>query len=266
MTEAEKILGNPENIVWYLVGKKKPFTQADIQKAVEERLSKDNISYEKSTIRKIRKKIKEKARKIGKDENGNHLYWMKIQNYKKKYNKNFLHPIICSSESNEWKSAAQEWKVIYYGEVEGTTCICGKEEIKYVSGILNCLNGNELYPIGSCCIKKFKSEEMNEDIRAYKKVFNKISNGKSKLKQTVNKGASIKFTARLFSEELINYLNKKEILSNSDRQFLLDMRGRRSRNSEQQERINKIIEDFIVPYISGISQDEKITIDRQMLE
>nr|MCR5412960.1 hypothetical protein [Patescibacteria group bacterium] len=167
---------------------------------------------------------------------------------------------------NTWKSAAREWEIIGYERVENDTCICGKEEIKDVYRIRNRLNGNELYPIGSSCVDKFESKEMTKDTDKFKKIYNKISSGKSKLKQTVNKGASIKFTARLFSEELINYLNKKEILSNSDRQFLLDMRGRRSRNSEQQERINKIIEDFIVPYISGISQDEKITIDRQMLE
>lgn len=265
MTEAEKILGNPESIVWYLAYKKKPFTRADIREIVEERTSKDNISYERSEIRKIIKKVKVAARKIGKNQHGNHLYWKPIQN-SQKYTENFLLPVIYSSESNTWKSVAREWEIIGYKRVEEDTCICGKEKIKDVYTIRNRLNGNELYPIGSRCINKFESEEMNEDIHAYEKAFNKISNGISKLKKSVKKGESIKFTSRLFSEELINYLNKKEILSDSDCQFLLDMRGRRSRNSEQQERINKIIEDFIVPYISGISQDEKITIDRQMLE
>ncbi len=265
MTEAEKILGNPENIVWYLSDKKKPFTRSDIKRTVEERLSKDNISYEKSTIRKIRKKVKAAARKIGKNQHGDHLYWKPIQN-SQKYTENFLLPVIYSSESNTWKSAAREWEIIGYERVENDTCICGKEEIKDVYRIRNRLNGNELYPIGSSCINKFESEEMNEDTDKFKKIYNKISSGKSKLKQTVNKGASIRFIARLFSEELIRYLNKKGVLNDSDYQFLLDVRGRRSRNSEQQERINKIIEDFIVPYISGISQDEKITIDRQMLE
>lgn len=265
MTEAEKILGNPENIVWYLSDKKKPFTRSDIKRTVGERLSKDNISYEKSTIRKIRKKVKAAARKIGKNQHGNHLYWKPIQN-SQKYTENFLLPVIYSSESNTWKSAAREWEIIGYERVENDTCICGKEEIKDVYRIRNRLNGNELYPIGSSCVDKFESKEMTKDTDKFKKIYNKISSGKSKLKQSVNKGESIKFTARLFSEELINYLNKKEILSDRDRQFLLNMRGRRSRNSEQQERINKIIEDFIVPYISGISQDEKITIDRQMLE
>ncbi len=257
--EAGEVLG-------HLVEKKKPFTQEDIRKVIEKKISERRKTYDENKLRKIIDEAVEMIRCIGNDQNGNTIYWVKIKNYQKQYKMNFLHPIICSSESNEWKSAAQEWEVMYYGEVEGTTCICGKEEIKYVSGILNRLNGNELYPIGSRCINKFESEEMNEDIHAYEKAFNKISNGISKLKESVKKGESIKFTSRLFSEELINYLNKKEILSDSDCQFLLDMRGRISRNSEQQERINKIIEDFIVPYISGISQDEKIIIDRQMLE
>ncbi len=266
MAEAEKILGKPENIVLHLAGKKEVFTHADIQRAVEERLYKDNISYEEGIIRKIIRKVKERARKIGKDRNGNHLYWIEIQNYKKKYNKNFLHPIICSSESNEWKSAAQEWEIIGYERVEDGTCICGKEKIKDVYKIRNRRNGNELYPIGSSCVDKFESKEMTKDTDKFKKIYNKISNGRSKLKQTVNKGESIRFIARLFSEELIRYLNKKGVLSDSDCQFLFDMRSKRSKNAGEQKRIDEIIDDFIVPHISGLSQDAKIIIDRQMLE
>ena len=265
MTEAEKILGNPVNIVWYLVGKKKPFTRADIKKAVEERLSKDNISYERSEIRKIIKKVKATARKIGKNQYSDHLYWKPIQNYKK-YTENFLLPVIYSSESNEWKSAAQEWEIIGYKRVENDTCICGKEEIKDVYKIRNRRNGNELYPIGSSCIDKFESKEMTKDTNKFKKIYNRISNEIFRQRETAGKGESLKFNTRLFSKELIHYLNKKGVLNDSDCQFLFDMRSKRSKSAEEQKRIDEIIENFIVPYISGLSQDAKIIIDRQMLE
>ena len=78
------------------------------------------------------------------------------------------------------------------------------------------------------------------------------------------KGESIKFTAKLFSEELIRYLNKEGALDDNERLFLLDMRGKR-RNSEQKEQIDKIIDDYIVPYVKKLPQNE-IIINGQMLE
>lgn len=264
-TKADDILGNPKNIVYHLANKKKPFTQNDIQRVVEERISEDGIPYDARKIQEIINRVTSAARCIGNNQNGDDLYWEKIQDCRK-YDKNFLHPIICCSVSQKWKSAAKEWKVIYYGEVEGTTCICGKEEIKYISGIYNRLNGNELYPIGSRCINKFKSEEMNKDINEYKEAFNKISNGISKLKEIVGKGESIKFTARLFSEELIRYLNQKEAIDDNESQFFLDVIGKRYKRSGEREQINKIIESHIVPYIQKLPQNEKIIIDRQMLK
>ncbi|MCR4623388.1 MAG: hypothetical protein K5780_01880 [Alphaproteobacteria bacterium] len=78
------------------------------------------------------------------------------------------------------------------------------------------------------------------------------------------KGESIKFTAKLFSEELIRYLNKEGALDDNERLFLLDMRGKR-RNSEQKEQINEIIENRIVPYVKKLPQNE-IIINGQMLE
>ncbi len=263
-TEIENIQKNPVNIVYHLAHKKKPFTRNDIRRTVEERISKDGIHYSASKIQEIGNKVVQTARHIGNNRNSDDLYWKPIKNYQN-YESKFLYPVIYSSESNKWESAAKEWKVIYYGEDEGNTCICGKEEIKYISRIFNRFNGNELYPIGSRCINKFKSEEMNEDIHACEKAFNKTSNGISKLREILNKGESIKFNAKLFSKELILYLNNKKALDDYDRQFLLEMR-KKERNSEQEEQINKIIKKSIVPYIQQLSRDEKIVIDKQMLE
>ncbi|MBO6055961.1 MAG: hypothetical protein J6P84_03195 [Alphaproteobacteria bacterium] len=259
MTEAEDILG-------CLVMEKKTFTRSDILRVIEEKFSEYKVSFDNNKLRKTTNEVIAMTRSIGNDQNGDVLYWVKIHNYQKRYKNNFLHPIICSSVSDEWESAAHEWEVIYYGEDEGNTCICGKEDIKYISGIYNRINGNELYPIGSRCINKFKSEKMNKDIHAYEKAFNKISNGISKLRETIGKGESIKFTARLFSEELIRYLNKEGALDDNERQFLLDMTGKRYKRSGEREQINEIIESRIVPYIQNSPQNKKIRIDRQMLK
>ena len=265
MTEAEKIQGNPDNIAYHLVNKKKPFTQNDMWEVVEERISKDGIPYDASKILEITNIVAAAARCIGNKPNGNRLYWAKIQNHQK-YSKNFLHPIICCSVSEKWESAAQEWEIIGYERVEKDTCICGKEEIKDIYTIRNRCNGNELYPIGSRCINKFKSEKMNEDINVYKKVSDKIFNGISRLRETVDRGESIKFNIRLFSKEFIRYLNIKRVLIDSDYQFLLEMLRKRYKRSGEREQINNIIEDFIVPYVRELPRDVKITVDSQMLE
>ncbi len=259
MTKAEDILG-------CLVMEKKTFTRSDILRVIEEKFSECKVSFDNNKLGKTTNEVIAMTRSIGNDRNGDDLYWVKIHNYQKRYKNNFLHPIICSSVSNEWESVAREWEITVYERVEEDTCICGKEEIKDIYTIRNRINGNELYPIGSRCINKFKSEKMNKDIHAYEKAFNKISNGISKLRETIGKGESIKFTARLFSEELIRYLNKEGALDDNERQFLLDMTGKRYKRSGEREQINEIIENRIVPYIQNSPQNKKIRIDRQMLK
>lgn len=68
----------------------------------------------------------------------------------------------------DFNIAILEWIVIKYMEydqeehsnAESYQCICGKEDIKYLSVIYNKHNGNRLDPIGSVCIKKYFPEEV----------------------------------------------------------------------------------------------------------
>jgi hypothetical protein len=43
-----------------------------------------------------------------------------------------------------------------------TDCICGKQHIKFVFTIANRENGNELYPVGSSCVRKVGRDDMDE--------------------------------------------------------------------------------------------------------
>ena len=262
MTEEEKIF----EIIRDLAKKKKTFSKADILRTVEERISKDRVRYNASKIQEIGNKVIQAARHIGNNGSGDDLYWRPIHNYQKNYKGNFLHPIRYSSESKKLNLAIQEWDKIEEYEVDEEECICGKKEIKHVNKIRNRRNGNELYPIGSCCIGKFAPKEMAENYNACKRMANKISTKILRLRETIDKGEPIKFNARLFSEEFIRYLNENEVFKNdSDYSLLLEMRNKR-RNSEKKEQIDKIIKEYIVPYIQRLPRDEKIVIDRQMLE
>lgn len=263
-TEIENIQKNPVNIVYHLAHKKKPFTRNDIRRTVEERISKDGIHYSASKIQEIGNKVVQTARHIGNNRNSDDLYWKPIKNYQN-YESNFLYLILYSSESKEWNLAIQEWDKIEEYEVDEEECICGKKEIKYVTKIRNRRNGNELYPIGSCCIEKFAPKEMAENYNACKRMAHKISKKILRLRETIDKGESIKFNARLFSEEFIRYLNEEGALRDHGCQFLLEMRNKR-RTLEQKEKINEIIKKSIDPYIRKLPQDKKIVIDRPMLE
>lgn len=80
-----------------------------------------------------------------------------------------------SVEKSDWSKAALEWTVLSLNRVESdSTCICGKQHIMYVSTIQNLVTGEQLYPIGSECIKKFKNPFMDNELKRLKKEEKKL--------------------------------------------------------------------------------------------
>jgi hypothetical protein len=63
-------------------------------------------------------------------------------------------------------TARFEWDISDFSNYN-TDCICGKNHIVNVYTIQNKINGNFLTPIGSECIKKFKVEKLEEDMKIY---------------------------------------------------------------------------------------------------
>ena len=74
-----------------------------------------------------------------------------------RYVQNLIVRVIDASEADTWENAVQEWEIVDCEEDEDLTesCVCGKEELRYLFTIRNVYNGNLLFPIGSSCIKKF---------------------------------------------------------------------------------------------------------------
>ena len=62
-----------------------------------------------------------------------------------------------------------DWDEDYYLE---TSCLCGKENLRYLFTITNRENGNRLEPIGSQCIKKFERKDLNEKQQFMKNYLN----------------------------------------------------------------------------------------------
>ena len=90
-----------------------------------------------------------------------------------KYYENLLSVVLDSSKSSSWEEAVLEWGVSDWDEDEEmeTSCLCGKENIRYLFTIENTLTGLELEPIGSQCIKKFEREDLTDLTVTYEKLF-----------------------------------------------------------------------------------------------
>lgn len=89
------------------------------------------------------------------------------------YFQTLIKDVLDNSESEYWEDAVTEWEIVDVEEDERLeeSCICGKEHLRYLFTIQNQLNGNELYPIGSSCIKKFEREDLKLQVDVKEQLF-----------------------------------------------------------------------------------------------
>lgn len=119
---------------------------------------------------------------------------------KSQYFKNLIKVVVDNSESKDWKSAVDEWKIIDVVEdekLEGS-CICGKEHLRYLFTIKNEENGRKLYPIGRLCIKKFERKELKDEVNIKEQLF--------KLLHAVEDNEFLQLSSEYFSRKLLHYL------------------------------------------------------------
>lgn len=136
--------------------------------------------------------------------------------------------IINLSTAKSWYAAKAEWSLdrIYMNN-DTQNCPCG-HVIKEVCVIRNSMNGNET-EVGNVCVYKF----MAIDSRSLFDSFRRVSSGASKT----------------FSEDMIAYARRHNLISNWDVTFYLDIRTKRrltERQLAQKNRINGQILTFVV--------------------
>lgn len=170
------------------------------------------------------------------------------------YYTNLLRKVIEASESDNWESAVEEW-VIFDCEEDNTCssfCLCGKENLRYLFTIKNTFNSNELFPIGSSCIKKFGRKDLDEITSVYEDMF--------RLLHAEENGRFISLNSELFSRKLLRYLFEEGAFDNeyngydgeNDYYFMLDMFNKRHKESiteRQNKKIRAIIVSSIRPYL-----------------
>ena len=171
------------------------------------------------------------------------------------YVTNLIMRVLNNSEASEWEDAVKEWEISDCEEDESATerCICGKENIRYLFTIRNIYNGNELYPIGSTCIKKFERKELQEEASIYEGMF--------KLLHAVEEGAFLSLSPDLFSRKILKALYDRGAFpateynnydGEEDYKFLLTMFNKKDKDSISPKRKKKIIAillNSIKPYL-----------------
>ena len=86
---------------------------------------------------------------------------------------------MSKSSSGDWDEARLEWEITGMDEdFEKPSCICGHTPIKECYNIRNKVTGQELFPVGNVCIKKFSSYYMDEMTRAIAMTKRTMTTGK----------------------------------------------------------------------------------------
>lgn len=178
-----------------------------------------------------------------------------------KYYENLVKVVLDASKASNWEQAVCEWEVSDWDEDEDveTSCLCGKEHIRYLFTIENTLTGRELEPIGSQCIKKFERDDLTNLTVTYEKLF--------KLKSALSKNEFIGLSSKYFSKNLIKYFFDEEVYNcdfnnndgQSDYEFLIKMFNKKNKDSisdKQQKKINAIIINQIIPYLKELLEKD----------
>lgn len=173
------------------------------------------------------------------------------------YVKNLTSKVIAHSDSNTWDEAVKEWSVVGF-DIDPNShgaCVCGQNNLYYLYTIRNIENGNELSPIGSSCIKKFKREDLTARVTTLEKQLN--------LLHAWEDNNFIKLDSKFFSKKLLEYLFDKGAFEDDkynpeiNYQFMLDMFNQRKDPTEkQQKKINAIIINNIIPYLRKLEKSK----------
>lgn len=176
------------------------------------------------------------------------------------YKENLIMRVIEASEGQSWDSAVSEWEIIDCEEDEHheSSCICGKEDLRFLFTIQNRYNQHVLYPIGSRCIRKFERHDLDEITSIHESLF--------KLLHALRNRERIELTSEYFSRKLLRYLYDNDAFKANpynhgdgynDYQFIVDMFNQRlPLTQRQQSKVNAIILNSIKPYLESILADK----------
>ena len=171
------------------------------------------------------------------------------------YYRNLIQTVLNASYADCWEKAVREWKIVDCEEDEecSSYCICGKENIRFLYTIHNVITGRRLFPIGSSCIRKFKRDDFNDEIKVLEEMY--------RLCHAIENGERIELTSKYFSRRLLEALYEEGAFKPSqynfhngenDYRFMLQMFNKRDKSSiteRQKSKIRGIIAYSIKPFL-----------------
>lgn len=150
--------------------------------------------------------------------------------------------VLEKSCSKNWIAAVSEWGIVDADEDEScsSSCVCGKEKIRYLYTIKNLKTRETLSPIGSSCIRKFERSDLNNQTSLTEQLF--------KLYHAVEENEFLSLSTDLFSRKLLKHLYDEGAFYSTDEKyheeenykFLLKMFNKRDKDAITQRQKNKI--------------------------
>jgi hypothetical protein len=169
------------------------------------------------------------------------------------YNAALIHKVVDRSEARSWDRAVLEWEITACEEDARmeSSCVCGHPDLRYLFTIVNSLNGNQLFPIGSVCIDRFGRQDLAETASIREQMF--------RLLHALEDGRFITLSTDFFSRKLLRHLFEEgafrpneynEFDGEVDYQFMLQMFNMHNDPSPaQQKKIRAVIVASIIPYL-----------------
>jgi hypothetical protein len=164
-----------------------------------------------------------------------------------------IREVMASSEASTWDRAVGEWEIAACEEDVRvrSACICGQPHLRYLFTIVNTINGNQLFPIGSVCIEKFGRRDLADEATVREQLF--------KLMHAIEGGHFIRLSSEYFSRKLLRFLFEDGAFEpnlhnrydpEADYHFMLDMFNQRLDPTDAQgAKIRAIIVTQIKPYL-----------------
>lgn len=173
------------------------------------------------------------------------------------YRENLIKRVMDNSRGKTWEEAVNEWEITDCVEDDSRSesCICGKEELRYLYEIHNVVTDRYLYPIGSSCIRKFEREDLQEETS--------VAEGMFRLLHAVEQNAYLELSPELFSRKLLKALYERGAFEENqynnydarvDYEFMLKMFNKRDKSSItplQDKKIKAILLNSIKPYLQA---------------
>jgi len=141
-----------------------------------------------------------------------------------------IREITALSTSADWLTVKKEWKHYHAFQREGSTCLCGKQNIINVCVIKNDINQNTA-EVGNCCVVKFL------DINHGTAIFNSLT----KLKKDIKKSISV---------DCIELMKVKNLITDWEYSFYNNIKTKRKKMSEKQWQFKLIINQKFLNHFS----------------